>query len=275
MQPRDLNLTTDIIGHQRYVFLKIPLELHGPELAGRIDGLSRGMQNLNDATGSPSKDALQRGCYQMLQGLPERSSPREIDHPEMIEANLLIRLECSDPQTLLCYETDLRKEVKPFGITVESLVGVQRPRSYTSHAMTQFAYAAAQVPGPAERHPLGVVTPMNKTQQWWDFDWMHRESFFLPRYDTDENVIVKGHSLAAAAGISCITRRLMHAPDGYGRKSSYDFVGYFEFSEENAPVFEEVMAGLRDVGQNPEWNYVREGPEWWGRRIRQASDLWQ
>ncbi len=116
MQPGDLNLTTDIIGHQRYVFLKIPLELQGPELAGRIDGLSRGMQNLNDATGSPSKDALQRGCYQMLQGLPERSSPREIDHPEMIEANLLIRLECSDPQMLLCYETDLRKEESPSGL---------------------------------------------------------------------------------------------------------------------------------------------------------------
>ena len=49
--------------------------------------------------------------------------------------------------------------------------------------MTQFAYAAAQAPGPAEQHPLGVVTPMNKIQQWWDLDWMHRESFFLPRYD--------------------------------------------------------------------------------------------
>ncbi len=116
---------------------------------------------------------------------------------------------------------------------------------------------------------------MNKTRQWWDLDWMHRERFFLPRYDADENMIVKGHSLAAAAGISCITRRLMHAPDGYGQESSYDFVGYFEFAEEHALVFEEVMAGLRNVAQNPEWKYVREGPEWWGRRIRQASDSWR
>ena len=275
MQPSDLNLTIDIIGHQRYLFLQIPRELQGPELARRIDDLGRDMRNQHDAAGSPSKDALRRGSYQLLRGQPERSSPRDIDHPALLEANLLIRLESSDSEPLLQYETELRQGVEPLGIAVESLAGVQRPRSYTSHALTQFAYVAAQAPGPAEQHPLGVVTPMNKTRQWWDLDWMHRERFFLPRYDADENMIVKGHSLAAAAGISCITRRLMHAPDGYGQESSYDFVGYFEFAEEHAPVFEEVMAGLRNVAQNPEWKYVQEGPEWWGRRIRQASDSWR
>ena len=30
------------------------------------------------------------------------------------------------------------------------------------------------------------------------------------------------------------------------------------------------MAGLRDTRQNPEWKYVLEGPEWWGRRVRDA-----
>ena len=55
---------------------------------------------------------------------------------------------------------------------------------------------------------------------------------------------------------------------------SYRLIGYFEFDEEHVSVFKEVMATLRDVSQNPEWKYVREGPEWWGRRIRQASDLW-
>jgi len=108
-----------------------------------------------------------------------------------------------------------------------------------------------------------------------DPDWMHRESFFLPRYDAEENMVNKGHSLAAAAGISCITRRLMHAPDGYGQESAYDFVGYFEFDEEHASIFKEVIGALRDVTQNPEWKYVREGPEWWGRRIRRISDSLQ
>ena len=36
----------------------------------------------------------------------------------------------------------------PDGGSVETLSGVQRPRSYTSHGMTQYAYARAQQPGP-------------------------------------------------------------------------------------------------------------------------------
>jgi hypothetical protein len=274
MQPRDLNLTTDIVGHQRYLFLQVPPELQGPELARRIDDLGQNLHNLHDGTGTPSADALGRGCYQLLRGEPERSSPQNIEHPALLAANLLIRLEASDSTPLLDYEGHLRQGVEPLGINVESLVGVQRPRSYTSHAMTQFAYTPAQAPGPAERHPLGVVTPMNKTPEWWDLDWMHRESFFLPRYDADENMIAPGHSLVAEAGVACITRRLMHAPNGYGLESDYDFVGYFEFAEADAPIFDAVMAGLRDPIQNPEWKYVREGPEWWGRRIRQAAEWW-
>jgi hypothetical protein len=135
MQPSDLNLTIDIIGHQRYLFLQIPRELQGPELARRIDDLGRDMRNQHDAAGSPSKDALRRGSYQLLRGQPERSSPRDIDHPALLEANLLIRLESSDSEPLLQYETELRQGVEPLGIAVESLAGVQRPRSYTSHAL--------------------------------------------------------------------------------------------------------------------------------------------
>jgi hypothetical protein len=50
-------------------------------------------------------------------------------------------------------------------------------------------------------------------------------------------------------------------------------VGYFEFNDADAPTFRAVMAGLRDVAQNPEWAYVREGPEWWGRRVGCAAEL--
>ena len=274
MQPQDLNLTSRVIGHQRYLFLRVPAEHQAPELASRIGHLGEGLVNLHDITGSPSEDDMEKGCYQILRGLPEHCRSGDIEHLALLEANLLIRLESSTNEPQQTYESILRQLIDHMGITVESLAGVQRPRSYTSHAMTEFAYAAAQAPGPGERYSLGVVTPLNKTTEWWDLDWMHRESFFLPRYDAKENMISKGHSLAAAAGISCITRRLMHAPEGYGRKDSYDLVGYFEFDQEHAPVFEKVMAALRDVDQNPEWKYVREGPEWWGQRVRQVSDLW-
>ena len=52
-------------------------------------------------------------------------------------------------------------------------------------------------------------------------------------------------------------------------------VGAFAITQaRHAPIFREVMTSLRDVAQNPEWAYVREGPEWWGRRVRSAAALW-
>ena len=67
----------------------------------------------------------------------------------------------------------------------------------------------------------------------------------------------------------------MHAPEGYGKEGNYDFVGYFEFAEADASTFSAVMAALRDTEQNPEWAYISEGPEWWGRRVGEPSGLWK
>ena len=133
------------------------------------------------------------------------SRERDFAHPGWMDSDGPVRLEAEDSEPLLRYEEGLRALLDSVGGSVETLSGVQRPRSYTSHAMTQYAYARAQQPGPGSAHPLGVVTPTNKNTEWWDMDWMHQESFFLPRYDARENMVVKGHALAADAGIPCIT----------------------------------------------------------------------
>ena len=279
MQSADLNLTTTVTGHQRFLFVKLPAQDMDAGLAGAITNLSGDMENMHYADGPPSAEAFRRGRFQILRAEPGMSQERDLPHPAVMEADGLIRLEAEDAEPLLKYEENLRALLNPAGGSVETLSGVQRPRSYTSHAMTQYAYARAQQPGPGSVHPLGVVTPMNKNTEWWGMDWMHRESFFLPRYDAKENMVAKGHALAADAGIACITRRLVHAAEGYGRSSgpgeeSYDFVGYFEFAEADASTFSAVMAALRDTEQNPEWAYVSEGPEWWGRRIGEPTELW-
>ena len=202
---------------------------------------------------------------------PGSTTEQQISHQAVAESDGLIRLECATLEPIKEYETGLRKLVESAGGSVETLAGVMRPRSYTSHAMSEFAYAHAMPPGPGTKFPLAAVTPMNKTDEWWQMDFLHRESFFLPRYDENENMVVKGHALASAMGVPAINRRLVHAPEGYGMQGNYDFVGYFEFAEANAAVFREVMAGLRDTVQNPEWKYVLEGPEWWGRRVGSAA----
>jgi hypothetical protein len=273
VHPANLHMTTQVVGHGRFLFVRIPEGGVDAELAAAIDDLGSGLENMHEVEGSPSEEVFKRGRFQLLRAEPGFGQERDLPHLALSQASCLIRLEAASPEPLLTYERGLRALIASRGGSVETLAGVQRPRSYTSYAMTQFAYTPALLPGPGSRFPLGVVTPQHKTADWWSMHWMRRESLFLPRYNSKGQMIAKGHALAAEAGIPCINRRLYHAPDGYGQEGSYDFVGYFEFNDADAPTFRAVMAGLRDVAQNPEWAYVREGPEWWGRRVGCAAEL--
>ena len=273
MQPADLNMTTTVTGHQLFLFVTFGDGQIDWELAEAIDLLGQGMENVQGVDGPPSDEAFARGRFQLLRAESRSTTEQQIVHTAVSESHGLIRLECTTLEPIKGYENGLRELVKAAGGSVETLAGVMRPRSYTSHAMSEFAYAHAMPPGSGEKFPLAAVTPMNKTDDWWQMDFLHRESFFLPRYDENEEMVVKGHALASAMGVPGINRRLVHSPDGYGLGGSYDFVGYFEFAEADAPVFREVMAGLRDTVQNPEWKYVREGPEWWGRRVNTAAEF--
>jgi hypothetical protein len=275
MHPADLNLSSEVIGYQHFLFVCLPPNGADGALAQALDGLGKNMENMHDVAGYPSADAMQRGRFQFLRAESTLSAERDLPHPAILSAHVLIRLEGATLDPLMRYEEGVRKLIEPRGGTVETLAGVQRPRSYTSQAMTQFAYVSALAPQPGAACSMGVVTPQNKSAAWWAMDWMHRESFFLPRYDTQERLVAKGHALAAAAGIPYIVRRNVHAPDYYGRAGNYDFIPYFEFAEEHTPIFRAVMAALRDTSQNPEWAYVREGPEWWGRRVGYAAALWE
>jgi len=272
MQPADLNMTTTVTGHQLFLFVTLGDGGDG-ELAEAIDVLGEEMENVDGVDGGPSEEAFAKGRFQLLRAEYGFTTQQQIVHPAVSESDGLIRLECATLEPIKGYETGLRTLIDATGGSVETLAGVMRPRSYTSHAMTEFAYAHAMSPGPGEKFPLAAVTPMNKTDAWWQMDFLHRESFFLPRYDENEEMVVKGHALASAMGVPGINRRLVHSPDGYGVEGNYDFVGYFEFAEKDAPVFREVMAGLRDKVQNPEWKYVLEGPEWWGHRVRSAAEF--
>ena len=273
MQPKDLNMTTNITGYQLFMFVTLRYGNADEELAEEIDLLGLNMENVHNVDGSPSEEAFARGRFQLLQADPQNTSNRQLNHTAIYESQGLIRLECAELDPIRAYEIRLQDLIKQHHGSVETLEGVMRPRSYTSHAMSEFAYAHAMPPGPGSKYPLAAVTLINKTDEWWKMDFLHRESFFLPRYNEDEYMVVKGHALASAAGVPFINRRLVHSPHGYGLPNSYDFVGYFEFAEKDAAVFREVMAGLRDISQNPEWKYVLEGPEWWGRRVENATEF--
>jgi hypothetical protein len=114
---------------------------------------------------------------------------------------------------------------------------------------------------------------MSKTAAWWAKDWMERHTYFLPRYDEAGRMVSQGHALAAAPGISRLMRRTYKSPTEPAPDGAYDFLTYFECADGDVPAFHEVCAALRDVAQNPEWRFVREGPTWHGRRVASWPEL--
>ena len=219
MQPQDLKMATTVTGYQLFLFVTYIESEADKELAEAVNLLGAGMENVHYMAGPPTAESFARGRFQLLRAEPENTSDQQIIHIALSESHWLVRLECQTLEPIQAYETGLRTLIYQRGGSVETLAGVMRPRSYTSHAMTEFAYAHAVPPGPGKKFSLAAVTPMNKTDAWWQMDFLHRESFFLPRYNESEEMVVKGHALASAAGIPHINRRLVHAPAGYGLKS--------------------------------------------------------
>ena len=144
---------------------------------------------------------MARGRIQYLRGEPARLRKGEVDDDGVVDARAAIRLEGNEAGPLLAYESRLRALVTERGGRLHTHAGVRKDRSYTSHAMSQFAYAHALAPAPAARHPIGVFLPQRKTREWWDMDFMRRESHFLPRYGDDGKVVAEGHAAACTEGI--------------------------------------------------------------------------
>ena len=150
---------------------------------------------------------------------------------------------------------------------VITLDGAERQTRYTSAEMQKYAYkpALSRQSGRVARN--AVILPLSKTAEWWDKSALERHSYFYPHHQDASGSPVKGHAQSAEAGITKVFRRLYHNPDGYLRPDEFDFITYFECTDENLLVFDEMCRGLRDKQQNPEWKYVREGPEWRGIRV--------
>jgi hypothetical protein len=158
-------------------------------------------------------------------------------------------------------------------VTVRVLGGVVRPLRYTGSAMFNFAYAHRVLQQPGTVMPNAFLVPMRKSREWWEKDWMERHTYFLPRYDESGRMLSEGHALAAEAGIARLMRRTYKHVAEPAPAGDYDFITYFECADEDVPVFQQVLAALRDATRNPEWTFVREGPTWHGRRVATWAEL--
>jgi hypothetical protein len=220
--------------------------------------ICRGFFNDYDADGS--RDVQPQETIQFLQadGMAEGrqgiGAARFVVH---LSANYRPRLE-----EVTC---DLKRRITGSADMIV-LDGAERATRYTSAEMHSYAYkpAQARLSGRAARN--AVIIPMSKAAGWWEQSTLERHSYFYPHQDS-AGCPVNGHAKAAEAGIPKIFRRLYHNPDGYQRPNEFDFITYFECTDENVPVFDQICRALRDERQNPEWKYVLEGPEWRGKRV--------
>jgi hypothetical protein len=221
--------------------------------------ISRGFFNDYDAVGA--RDAQPQERIQFLQ------SDGVADGREGIgAARYAVQLSGNYRPRLEEVTADLKRRVSGAAdlIVVD---GAERATRYTSAEMQSYAYkpALSRLSGRVARN--AIIVPMSKTSAWWEKTALERHSYFYPRHDDATGASVKGHAQAAEAGIKTIFRKLYHNPDGYQRAGEFDFVTYFECTDENVPMFDQICRALRDEVQNPEWKYVVEGPEWRGKRV--------
>jgi hypothetical protein len=226
------------------------------DLAPRLPGADEPPQRAGDP-GEPPERAYRAGDPGAAPGAP----------PEGLgAARYVIQVSASYRPRLMEVEWELKRRLGAMAEII-SIDGSERSPRYTSAEMHQYAYKTARprMSGRVARH--AIILPLSKTSSWWEKTPLERHSYFYPQHDPLTGGHVKGHALAADAGIPTIFRKLYHNPDGYQRPGEYDFVTYFECTDDHCATFDRICAALRDERQNPEWRYVREGPEWRGCRV--------
>jgi hypothetical protein len=247
------------VRHGAYLCFRRAPQLRG--LGAAVRALSDRLELRNEF--EPGADHP-RDAIAFLRGLA--ATPAQIADDELMRSDAIVHVASprADTVTALCDE--LAKLLGP-DPAPRVLRGIVRPMTYTGHAMHNFAYGHRVLQQPGGRAPNAFLVPMSKTSAWWQKDWMERHTYFLPRYDERGRMERQGHALAAAPGIASLMRRTYKHPDEPAPAGSYDFVTYFECADDGVATFDAVCAALRDVAQNPEWAFVREGPTWRGRRV--------
>jgi hypothetical protein len=249
------------LSYTRFLFLT-PHEDDGAALVRlRAAGASIGRGFFNDFDADGSRDVQPQETIQFLVA----DGPVGTRHG-LGAARFAVQVSANYRPRLQSVEDEVRRRLGSYA-DVTAVAGAERPSRYTSaelHAHV-FKRAAPRLSGRVARH--AIILPISKTPQWWSKSVMERHLYFYPHHDPETGCLVKGHVQAADPGISTVFRRLYHNPDSYQQPNAFDFIAYFECTDESLPVLDQICRTLRDERQNPEWRYVLEAPEWRGLRV--------
>jgi hypothetical protein len=249
------------LSYTKFLFLIVPGDDDHALARIRAAGIQVARGFFNDFGTDGTRDVQPCETIQFLVAASEPPAGNGIQ-----SARFAVQVTASYRPRLDELECDILRRVGP-GVDLLSIDGAERSPRYTSAEMHGYAYrtAAQRTGGRIARN--AIILPMNKSEGWWSKSALERHRYFYPHQDPGTGEHVKGHAQSAEAGIATIFRKLYHNPDGYQRPGEYDFITYFECTDEHLATFDCVRAALRDQKQNPEWSYVTEGPEWRGYRV--------
>jgi hypothetical protein len=227
----------------------------------RAVGANIGRGFFNDFDADGTRDVQPRESIQFLRAdgpVGTRQGLGAARYAVHVSANYRLRLQN--------VEDEIQRRLGAYADII-TVTGAERAPRYTSAELHAYAYrrAARRMSGRLARH--AVILPLSKTSGWWEKSVLARHLYFYPHHDPGTGRQVKGHVQAAEAGISTIYRRLYHNPDAYQQPHAFDFVAYFECTDQSLAAFDQICRVLRDEAQNPEWRYVLEAPEWRGLRV--------
>ena len=120
------------------------------------------------------------------------------------------------------------------------LQGLTSNARYTTRTEMQALSARQQGLDRPETH-CGALIPIKKPARWWDLPQDERRSIFEE---------TSRHTAIGLDYLPAIARRLHYCRD---LGESFDFLTWFEYAPEHAPLFEELVLRLRAT---PEWDYV-------------------
>jgi hypothetical protein len=253
--------------HGAYICLSIPAAERAAVASADVTELAESV-GLRNEYGASGGDPRQSVAY--LRRVS--AEPGQIDDQPLLNADVVVHVAAPGPGPVQEFQARLAA-LLPAAISPRLLAGVVLPPAYTGMAMHNFAYGHRIVQQPGTVMPSVFLVPMRKTAAWWDKHWMEQHTYFLPQYDDAGRMRSQGHALAAAAGISCLLRRTYKHPAPPAADGQYDFITYFECTDDDVPAYRQVRDALRDTARNPEWQYVSEGPTWHGRRAGSWAEL--
>jgi len=247
--------------HSTFFFITLPTDGNGARTAVKTAGaaVARGFFNDFDATGGRDAQTLET-IHLLVCDDPVACDEgiRSASYVAQVSAKYRARLDEVDQE--------LRRRLGDVA-HVRAIHGALQVPRYTSAELHERAYARAVCRQSGSAMPNVILLPMSKSAEWWSMTALERHQYVYPHTPPGAARAAKGHAMAAEEGVSTIFRRLYHNPDGYQRPAEYDFLTYFECEDRHLPVYDRIVAALRDERQNPEWRFVTEGPEWRGRRV--------